>query len=481
MTDRRPARAAVVVIHGIGEQPGVATLGRFAQGLVDHAGASQPSARLRQVGGNRLPLLRTRLPEVRGEVDVLEYSWQHLVQGRISVFATLGWLLGTVLAPLQFRRHWRVLASASTGAPAPWFVVLRQLAVAVALLLPVVLVPLAVVTAAGWALSQPRPEPLLLPQGQLGLLLVSAALAAVALLQLVALLRDGLEAVQISRRTRRLHGVNWHGLHGGAARGWRWPALMAVLLTVAGAWLLAVAAAPAPARLLEWLTRDGHRGFSLAALLLCAAAAVGWWFLKWLRDYVGDIALYVTADRQPAADRGRHAIKTGAARLVQALLRDSDYDRVVLVGHSLGSVIALDALNELSRDQRVENRGPKAPLGKLAGLLTFGSPLDKVAYFFREQPSDSAAVHAQLLSFLHATGRLPSQRDDGPYRLARYDDPLKGLRWTNLHAGMDVISDPLLFYRVGKRQRHRYFPVGAHGRYWHDARTYAALKQQLQP
>src|SRR5690554_2707730 len=111
MTDRQPARAAVVVIHGIGEQPAIATLGRFAQGLVDHAGASQPEPVLRQIAGANVPVLRFRQAAGAEETDVLEYSWQHLVRGRIGRLATLGWLLGTVLAPLEFRRHWRVMAA----------------------------------------------------------------------------------------------------------------------------------------------------------------------------------------------------------------------------------------------------------------------------------------------------------------------------------------------------------------------------------
>jgi len=40
-------------------------------------------------------------------------------------------------------------------------------------------------------------------------------------------------------------------------------------------------------------------------------------------------------------------------------------------------------------------------LQKLRGLLTFGSPLDKIYYFFREHVKEDQAIRAQILS-IHA-------------------------------------------------------------------------------
>jgi hypothetical protein len=57
---------------------------------------------------------------------------------------------------------------------------------------------------------------------------------------------------------------------------------------------------------------------------------------------LGDAARYLTP--RPANIQNRQAIRTAAVDLLDALHRTADYDRVVLVGHSLGSVIAYDAL-----------------------------------------------------------------------------------------------------------------------------------------
>ena len=93
--------------------------------------------------------------------------------------------------------------------------------------------------------------------------------------------------------------------------------------------------------------------------------------------------------------------------------RARQFDQVVLSGHSLGSVIAYDTVNELlSRvwaTQELSRTGADAAqtltrtdLEKLRGLVTFGSPLDKVCYFYREHVASDEAVRAQILLFLYS-------------------------------------------------------------------------------
>src|SRR6185295_15762857 len=63
-----------------------------------------------------------------------------------------------------------------------------------------------------------------------------------------------------------------------------------------------------------------------------------------------------------------------------------DYSRVVMVGHSLGSLLAYDTLNALIN---FEQTGPFKPvLARTPALITFGSPLDKTAFIFRMQRED---------------------------------------------------------------------------------------------
>lgn len=483
MAGQPPPRAAVVIIHGIGEQPPVSTLGRFAQGLMDHAGASQPEPVLRQLNGSTLPLLRFRCLLPGLETDVLEFTWQHLVRGRITAFATLRWLLATTLAPLDFGRHWRILTAAGQEAPSPWQVIMRQLLVAAALLLPALLLgAVGVFIANGWLGGSLVPAVPAAVQGtaaDLSLFTLGLLTGMMGLFQLIAVNREAVMAGRIRRRTQRLHGVNWSGLHGAELRAWRVPALLTSIVLLAAAYLLGSITADVWRLVGSWLTDQQGRHWLLACLLAAAAAILLPRFLNVIRDYAGDVAYYVTSDRSPVARRSRYDIRKNAARLLLELLKDPAYDRVVVVGHSLGTVIAFDALNELSREARQENALTAIQLGKLSGLLTLASPLDKVAYFFREQTADDAALHAQLLSYLHPTKRQSSRRDDGPYRMARYEVPFRRLHWTNMHAPADVISDPLVFYAVDELCSVRYSPVGAHGRYWSDRRTYRLLLKLL--
>jgi hypothetical protein len=61
------------------------------------------------------------------------------------------------------------------------------------------------------------------------------------------------------------------------------------------------------------------------------------------RSYIGDAAVYLSP--APENIEARRKIRTCALSLLQKLNDDPRYERVVVVGHSLGSVIGYDALN----------------------------------------------------------------------------------------------------------------------------------------
>lgn len=513
-------RAAVVVVHGIGSQPPLATLGRVAQGLIDHARAhgELPVARavLQRAAGEPASVLRlTGAPSLGGfdTVDVHEFAWQSMAQGRARPVAVFRWLVRTGLAPLHVRRHWRVLVDVGADAPSPWAVVGRQALIASALLYVVVALLAGVVVA---ALQLPRAWPLLgaalaeaaASLGPLGAaaLALGAVPAAVGSASLAGVIGDALEAAVLRRRSA---GGDWAGSYAGVARAWAWPAVViaAALGALAAAGVLLGADAW---RALAGVVRAVADAPSLVAGVLAAVGLAA--LARALATHVGDVALYVTSDTSSAFHRGRRELQAAATALLAELLLRGEgvpgavsadgavsaaphdaaasydaaapYDAVILVGHSLGSVIALDALDGVAREARLEADAPTArrplPLLKLRGLLTFGSPLDKTAYFFRERVGDGDAVHAQLASFRNASRRRPSRRDDGPYRLAHYDVPFGWLRWLHLHAPADPISDPLVFYQVDERRQRPYrWPWTAHGRYWDDPATYQALVDLL--
>ena len=61
-----------------------------------------------------------------------------------------------------------------------------------------------------------------------------------------------------------------------------------------------------------------------------------------LEDYVGDAARYL--DSTPKNVRRRQEIRTSGIKILKDIHDSKEYDRIILVGHSLGSVIAYDIL-----------------------------------------------------------------------------------------------------------------------------------------
>ena len=101
------------------------------------------------------------------------------------------------------------------------------------------------------------------------------------------------------------------------------------------------------------LDGGGWQNMAFALLLLCAAALViglFWWLgSRVLVKVVGDASRYLTPDPENIAARSR--IRASGIKLLRQLQSDERYDRIVLVGHSLGTVVALDMLSILWAEQ----------------------------------------------------------------------------------------------------------------------------------
>lgn len=119
------------------------------------------------------------------------------------------------------------------------------------------------------------------------------------------------------------------------------PALRPVLALLGAALVLAVAALVVAALTLGvdrlhgwWKSATGLAGASLAAAFISGA----------LVKSVGDAARYL--DDAPDNIAVRQSIREAGLEMLRKLHREEHYDRVVVVGHSLGSVIAYDVLRQ---------------------------------------------------------------------------------------------------------------------------------------
>jgi hypothetical protein len=107
-------------------------------------------------------------------------------------------------------------------------------------------------------------------------------------------------------------------------------------------------------------------------------------------------------------------------------------DRVVVVAHSLGSTIAVDAILRLARDARANPR-PDMHLRKITHLVTYGSPVDKIHYFFEESGPVGHRYNRIVEDLRGDIGTEPFGNNNG----------VRFVHWVNFWDEADLISGPL--------------------------------------
>jgi hypothetical protein len=120
-------------------------------------------------------------------------------------------------------------------------------------------------------------------------------------------------------------------------------------------------------------------------------------------------------------------------------------------------------------------------------LITFGSPLDKILYFFRTKLEGYETVRAHILDELHGYRRRhalmaqsPPVADEPPFRPIDLDEHDPQVYWLNVYATLDPISAYLRFFSCDQNIRRPYWLPGAcHTWYWHDPRFYREVMLAL--
>ncbi len=108
-----------------------------------------------------------------------------------------------------------------------------------------------------------------------------------------------------------------------------------------------------------------------------------------VRDLAGDVICYLDQDPRSDHHETRQKIINGAVQEIKQLINGKRYERIIVAGHSLGSVIAYDALNRVIQEANADGREAfQKDADKIRGLVTFGSPLDKIALcFWKDAPN----------------------------------------------------------------------------------------------
>jgi hypothetical protein len=185
--------------------------------------------------------------------------------------------------------------------------------------------------------------------------------------------------------------------------------------------------------------------------ILVALALLGWYLLVaeilaaryFLIQYVGDVAAYISPYKASKFEDIRNkiqAIGLDVAKVIYGFENTTvvpEYERVVFAGHSLGSVLAYDTVNAvINLDLTSATPGSKRVVERTQKLITFGSPLDKTAFLFRNQSNHvKDPLREQMVSAFQ-----PLILDYTAFRKPHF--------WTNLWSSLDVISGSLEYYDV---------------------------------
>lgn len=140
-----------------------------------------------------------------------------------------------------------------------------------------------------------------------------------------------------------------------------------------------------------------------------------------LSESLGDVQVYSERDENSEHAAAREAV-LGEAEKVFSILSARDYKSIVVIGHSLGSVVAFTAMDRLTR------RTPDL-LPRIESFITIGTALEKVRYFFeRKNPSERSAVEIDNAAKVLSRDRV----------------------WLNLWYLNDPVANPITTFQEGK-------------------------------
>lgn len=431
-------RVAVLVVHGMGQQVPYETIEDVANAVWRGAAATSPQPSIRSVRLGTASKTDADPEFVRAEftipdhntgraqdVHIYEAYWAPLTEGKVSIREVISFLLdagwnGIYNTTRRTYRRWMFGEERHFNLPTERLTLAFLLVMA---LLGALLLFNAVLSAA--AASHVIGSDSSFPADDLLAWLTWDFVIADAALLLIAL---GIFVFGRSK-LRLIRGFAWLLIFLGAL-GILVAALFMLGHLAAYSWMKYVTPGE---RWTGWVDVHPHWVLLLWTFELLAACAVRWFLI----EYVGDVAAYIAAHTVSKFWELRHQIwqtAMGVARAVyQARTADGKdflYQKVIVVGHSLGSVIAYDVLNGMFLAEGFLAQSLEIAW-RTRMFLTFGSPLDKTAFVFRTQQDmnspirevAAAAVQPMIASYQHR-----------PHE------------WVNLWSPADIISGHLDFY-----------------------------------
>jgi hypothetical protein len=544
-------RIAILVIHGMGTQKPYETLDQFACGLEPLLNSpAQPPAYARSLEYRehhsdpakqqkhwtqaivRFRSLEPEHSEQPALIDLVEYYWAPIINGRVKALQSLQFLIRSALTPFDYLRENLVAISEvsgeETGKTTPraiqeglpstssgeiLYILIREVVRSVFIFFPMLLLVAGIYSLLAQpllnALAPKHPADWLTYfwSGQPSWIsAIEVALAALRWLLLVMTGKFLIQAIfhvdnQPPKLRRLLLRCNlfvallFLALVTLPFLDPVWRPIPATFHWAAAFANQAEQLNPDHHQQLETTLRWLHLRIAFAPLALRLLHVLGYLALvsltylinRFLTTAIGDLAVYLGSDTLSTNFVARSQILEECTQTVRGLLGSqldllpdhtpTCYDRVILAAHSLGSVIAYDTLNDLMA-QNMASPAPDPTLGRIYALFTFGCPLNKVFYFFRARTSPKTYVLDEILYALHHFRlRNPPPAGVNPWPVPFH----RNFQWLNAWCPMDVISGRMLFYRADQNQivKQGFEPATAHIGYWKNPKLYTFFAKLL--
>jgi hypothetical protein len=434
-------RVAILIVHGMGQQVPYETIDGVAQAAargVEGGGGTVSRSVIRSVrlgtqgkDDEETELVRAEMQvkENSGQerdVHIYEAYWAPLTEGKVSLTEVINFLFDAGwngIENTEARTYGRWMFGEEQQFVLPTEKLIATLCGAMALLVALILVNL--VAASTFGLNSAVEKVASLAQANQDVLHSAwtwdIVLVEIAELSVAAgIFVFGRSKLKIARF------ISWGLVLGGA------------LLIIIGAILMVVhLAVPGFLSIPSSWSHAMSRGWTLRLIVLATEVWVVYTGRDVLVQYVGDVAAYIAAHTVSRFWEVRQQIWRAAMKVGEAVYRARTadnteflYTKIIVVGHSLGSVIAYDVLNGLLLDEQFSAQ-PLNVADRTRMFLTFGSPLDKTAFLFRTQKDmrsqvrevGAAAVQPMITNY----GNRPHE-------------------WVNLWSPSDIISGRLDFY-----------------------------------
>ena len=180
----------------------------------------------------------------------------------------------------------------------------------------------------------------------------------------------------------------------------------------------------------------------MVIVLACVLVAIYVRVRFYIRYFLADVMFWTTHEEKDSRFVKRTEVVDAAEGMLLHVLRDSRCKRIVVIGHSLGTAIAYNALLRIGRRELAQKHTADDQinwnLDRISHFVTLGSPIDIIHYLFDLHQS-------RYHRFNRVQERLQGRISDPPFQI----DNLPNTNWINIWDDGDPISSRLYSPRHG--------------------------------